>query len=294
MSGPLRRRFVFGAALALAPGSFAPRAGAQVKLPQESPAATLSLDVGVTTLTVAYHRPALHGRDPWKELGDTQVWRLGANEATTLTVTDPVSIGGTTIPAGSYALFAKVGRESWTLLVNKVAQQWGSYFYDAKQDLLHLDLKVAHVPSDAKRDWFTLALDPAGRDGAELAILWDDVKVVVPIKVDVDAIVAKRIDAALKSRAAKDWQTLLQVAQYWCKRKEQLPAALDLIDQALAIEENAWTCEWKARILHELGDEEPAIPLVERALELSKGSNFPEGYRAGLRAVLKEWRGDGG
>jgi hypothetical protein len=290
MSGPLGERLVVAKLLALSIGWAAPRAPAQVKLPQESPAATLSLDVGVTTLTVAYHRPALCGRDPWKELGDTQVWRLGANEATTLTVTDPVSIGGTTIPAGSYALFAKVGKESWTILLNKVAQQWGSYFHDPKQDVLRLEVKVAHVPNEAKREWFTLALDPVGRDGAELTVLWDDVKVVVPIKVEVDAIVAKKIEAALKSRPPKDWQTLMQVAQYWCKRKEQLDLALDLIDQALAIEENAWTCEWKGRILHEQGDLEPAIPLVERALELSKGTNFPEGYREGLRALLKQWR----
>jgi len=290
MSGSSGRRLVVGIALALAPWCLAPRAVAQMKLPQESPAATLALDVGVTTLTVAYHRPALRGRDPWQELGDTQVWRLGANEATTLTVTDPVSIGGTSVPAGTYALFAKVGKESWTLLLNKVAQQWGSYFYDPKQDLLRLELKVAHVPNDARREWFTLALDPVGRDGAELTVLWDDVKVVVPMKVDVDAIVAKRIEAALKNRAPKDWQTLLQVAQYWCKKKEQLDVALDLIDQALALEENAWTCEWKGRILHEQGDVEPAIPLVEKALELSKGTNFPEGYREGLRTLLKQWK----
>jgi hypothetical protein len=284
------RRLVLRIALVLAPWCFAPRAVAQVKMPQESPAATLSLDVGVTTLTVAYHRPALRGRDPWKELGDTPVWRLGANEATTLTVTDPVTIGGTKVPAGTYALFAKVGKESWTILLNKVAQQWGSYFYDPKQDLLHYEVKVARVPKEARREWFTLALDPVGVEGAELAVMWDDVKVVVPIQVDVDAIVAKRIEAALKNRAPKDWTTLMQVAQYWCKRKERLDEALDLIDQALAIDENSWTCEWKGRILHEQGDVEPAIPLVEKALELTKGTNFPEGYRDGLRALLKQWK----
>jgi hypothetical protein len=290
MSGHSVHRLVVATLFALASWWLAPRASAQLKMPQESPAATLSLDVGVTTLTVAYHRPALRGRDPWQELGDTKVWRLGANDATTLTFADPVSIGGTVVAAGSYAVFARVGKESWTILLNKVAQQWGSYFYDEKQDLLRLEVKVAHLPTDAKREWFTLSLDPVARDGAELAILWDDVKVVVPIHVDVDAIVAKRIESALKNRAPKDWQTLLAVAQYWCKRKERLDEALDLIDQALALDQNPWTCEWKGRILHEQGDLEPAIPLVEKALELCNGTNFPEGYREGLRVLLKQWR----
>jgi hypothetical protein len=89
--------------------AFAPRAPAQVKLPQESPAATLTLDVGVSTLTVSYHRPALRGRDLMKDVAAAgPVWRLGANEATTFTCSYPFTIGGQALPAGTYALFARV------------------------------------------------------------------------------------------------------------------------------------------------------------------------------------------
>src|SRR5262245_2421267 len=102
---------------------------APLKLPQSSPAARTSLDVGTTTIEIAYHRPALRGRDVWKALGDTkQVWRLGANEATTISFADPVTIAGKELPAGRYALFARVGGkpgEKWTLLLNKNPQQWG-------------------------------------------------------------------------------------------------------------------------------------------------------------------------
>jgi hypothetical protein len=295
---PPRLRAVVSAVLVAAFAS-GPRAVAQpaqpLKLPQESPAATLSLDVGVTTLTVAYHRPALRGRDPWKDLGSAPVWRLGANEATTLTVTDPVSIGGKTLPAGSYALFARVGKEQWTLLFNRVAQQWGSYFHDEKQDALRFDVKVEHVAKELRREWFAIALDPAGRDGAELSVAWDDVRVVVPIHVDVDAIVEARIERTLKDLSPKDWDTRIAVAKYWCNRKENLEKALDLADEALTIDENPWTCEWKGRLLRELGDLEPALPLIEKALTLASapGSNFPEGYREGLRVLLKEWREGG-
>ena len=105
---------VVAAAVALAAASaFAPRAAAQMKLPQESPAATLTLDVGVSTLTVSYHRPALRGRDLAKDLAAAgPIWRLGANEATTFTCSDPFTIGGKALPAGTYALFAKVSRSA--------------------------------------------------------------------------------------------------------------------------------------------------------------------------------------
>ena len=273
---------------------FAPRAPAQMKLPQESPAATLMLDVGVSTLTVNYHRPALRGRDVMKDVAAAgPVWRLGANEATTFTCSDPFTIGGKELPAGTYALFAKVEAERWTFVLNQVAKQWGSYFYDEKKDVARFEVKVERAPKPARREWFTIALDPTGADGAELSVAWDDVRVVVPIRIDVDAIVSKRIDEALAKAGPKDWSTRLQVAQYWCKKKEKLDAALKLIEEAHAIESNAWTCEWKGRILHELDDEEPALPWIERALEKSKDPSFPEGYREGLRSLMKQWKAEG-
>jgi tetratricopeptide (TPR) repeat protein len=221
------------------------------------------------------------------------VWRLGANEATTFACSEPFTIGGKPLPAGTYALFAKVEAERWTFVLNQVAQQWGSYFYDEKKDVARFEVKVEHVAKPAKREWFTIALDPVGADGAELAVAWDDVRVAVPIQLDVDAIVGKRIDDALAKAGAKDWSTRMQVAQYWCKRNEKLDAALKLIDDALAIEQNPWTCEWKGRILHALDDEEPALPWIEKALAKCEGTNFPEAYREGLRTLMKQWKKEG-
>jgi tetratricopeptide (TPR) repeat protein len=271
--------------------ALSPCAKGQLKLPQESPAATISLDVGVSTLTVSYHRPALRGRDLAKDVAAAgKVWRLGANEATTFTCSDPFTIGGKPLPAGTYALFAKVEAERWTFVLNQVAQQWGSYFYDEKKDVARFDAKVERVEKAAKREWFTIALEPAGAGGAELAIAWDDVRVAVPIRVDVEGVVAKRIEEALAKVGAKDWTTRKQVAQYWCTRKEKLEPALKLIEEAVAIEQNPWTLEWKGRILHELDDEEPAIPWIEKALAKCEGTDFPEGYREGLRVLIRQWK----
>lgn len=254
-------------------------ARAQLKTPQESPAAKTSLDVGTTTIEVSYHRPALRGRDVWKELGNTAadtVWRLGANEATTLSFTDPVTIAGKEIPAGTYALFAKVGARKtgvdapWTLLLNKNSRQWGACFHDDKQDLLRFEVKPTPA---AKREWFSIQLDPKDDRTATVSITWDTVQVAFDLEVDVDRIVAQQVEKTLKSLDPKDWDTRLVIVKYWVGRRERLEEAL----------------EWNARTLHELGETESALPLLERALQDSKGKT-PQGYQDGLSRLLAEWQ----
>ena len=268
-------------------------ARAQLKTPRESPAAKTSLDVGTTTIEVSYHRPALRGRDVWKELGAGDVvWRLGANEATTISFSDPVTIAGQAVPAGTYALFAKVaagkpaGDAPWTLLLNKNARQWGAYFHDARQDLLRFEVKPAAAP---RREWFKIDLDPKGERAATVTIAWDTVALAFDVEVDVDRIVAQQIERTIARLEPEDWDTRLVIVKYWVGRKERLAEALALIEAAVAIEANFWTLEWNARTLHALGETEPALPLLERALRDAKGKT-PQGYQDGLAKLLAEWQ----
>src|SRR5689334_825471 len=97
-------RASFAAVLVCAAAS---AAAAEIELPAPSPPASLSQTVGVTKITIDYHRPGVKGRKIWGGLVPyDKVWRLGANEATTLTFSDPVRIKSRELPAGSYALFA--------------------------------------------------------------------------------------------------------------------------------------------------------------------------------------------
>ncbi len=262
-----------------------------LKVPQSSPAAKTSLDVGTTTIEVTYHRPALRGRDVWKELGGSDlVWRLGANEATTLFFADPVKIAGKEVPAGTYALFAKVGAKgaaSWTLLLNRNSRQWGAYFHDDKQDLLRFDVKTTAVP---KREWFAIALDPRDDRTATVTITWDTIQVAFDVEVDVDANVARQIEKAIQALDPKDWETRLAIVKHWVGRKEHIDDALDLIEAAVAIEANFWTLEWNARTLHEQGDVEAALPLLEKAIVSAKKGGPPQAYVDGLVKLLADWQ----
>ena len=107
----------------------------------QSPAGSASGAAGAAKVTIEYHRPSVRGREIWGGLVPYgQVWRLGANEATTITFSAPVKVEGKDVPAGTYALFAIPGKDKWTFIVNKNAKQWGAFKYQQSDDLLRFDV----------------------------------------------------------------------------------------------------------------------------------------------------------
>ena len=142
-----------------------------------SPHETVSADVGGDKITISYGRPYLKGRKVGNEVAPYgQVWRLGADEATKITVTRSTTIeGGPVLSPGSYSLFAIPGPDKWTLIVNKVADQWGAFKYDQSQDLGRFDLNVQHPSSPAEQ--FTITLTTASNNTAKLTLAWGDASV---------------------------------------------------------------------------------------------------------------------
>ena len=139
-----------------------------------SPHADATAALAGKKIAVSYGRPYMKGRAifgglvPWG-----QVWRTGADEATTFTTEGDVVIGGLKVPRGEYSLFTIPTEKQWTLVVNKVSKQWGSFDYDEKQDLGRTPMKVAAAAAPAEQ--FTIVLDaPADKAGkATLKMSWD-------------------------------------------------------------------------------------------------------------------------
>ncbi|MDQ6810158.1 MAG: DUF2911 domain-containing protein, partial [Verrucomicrobiota bacterium] len=122
----------------------APTAFAQTDLglPDKSQAALVKQRVGVTDITIAYHRPLVNGRKIWGGLVPFgQVWRAGANENTTFEVTDPVLVEGQPLPKGLYGLHMIPNPDSWTIIFSKAATSWGSYTYNQAEDALRVNVK---------------------------------------------------------------------------------------------------------------------------------------------------------
>jgi hypothetical protein len=137
-----------------------------------SPHEQASITIAGKKVTIDYGRPFKKGREifgglvPWNE-----VWRAGADEATTLTTEADLTIGTLQVPKGTYTLFLLPTQKGWTLIVNKVAKQWGAYSYDAKKDLGRVPMKVA--PSATPAEQFTITLEAQGTSGANLKMAWD-------------------------------------------------------------------------------------------------------------------------
>ncbi len=118
-----------------------------------------------------YSSPRLRGR---KMVGGNnpygQVWRLGANEATTFVTGADLTVGGQDVPAGSYTLFAIPNPDKWTLIISKKTGEWGTDYAGAGEDLARVDMKVSQLPS--KLENFTITFAPSG-SGCTMNADWD-------------------------------------------------------------------------------------------------------------------------
>lgn len=148
-----------------------------------SPHETVSLDLGGKKISISYGRPYLKGRhlgDPMAPYGS--VWRLGADEATKLTTTASLSIPHAfTLAPGSYSLFAILQPDRWTMIVNKVADQWGAFSYDQSQDVGRFDLPVKHLSQPVEE--FTISLAKSAADIARATFAWDRASVSTDLKI---------------------------------------------------------------------------------------------------------------
>jgi hypothetical protein len=143
---------------------------APAKMPEDkskrpSPPAVVKTTVRGTDVTIDYSRPSLKGRAAFGEkspLAPTgEVWRTGANEATTFTVSKDVKIEGQALPAGTYSLFTIPGPTEWTVIFNKTAKQWGAYEYKAADDVLRVKVKPKPLTQPAEQ--FTITADKSGK-----------------------------------------------------------------------------------------------------------------------------------
>jgi hypothetical protein len=146
-----------------------------------SPNAGVSQTIGVTEVTISYGRPAVKGRTIWGELVPYgEVWRTGANEATTISFSNDVLIEGKKLAAGTYALFTIPGQDDWTMIFNKTAKQWGAFRHDPAQDALRVDVKPKAAPQE---EWMSFSFNGLSGDSAQAVLRWE--KLAVSFKIQV-------------------------------------------------------------------------------------------------------------
>jgi hypothetical protein len=145
-----------------------------------SPPASAMCDLGGgKTVKTDYSSPRMRGRKIYGDLVPFgEVWRTGANEATTFVTSADVVVGGKTVPAGSYTIFTVPGADKWTLIVNKKTGEWGIPYKYESDELARVDMTVSKLPAPVEN--FTIAYDKSAH-GCTLRVDWETTRASVGI-----------------------------------------------------------------------------------------------------------------
>jgi hypothetical protein len=314
----LRRLFPSAAAALALAACFCVLAQAQgLRAPRPSQKASVMQTFGVTDLTITYSRPAVKGRKIWGDppagapagtatLDDARkraegavivpyghVWRTGANEATTFTVTDDVLVNGQPLKAGTYSLHTIPGPAEWTIIFNSDPGQWGSFSYDEKKDVLRVKAK----PETAAEPQELLAfqIDPVGESSARVNIRWEKLTVPFTVEVkDVKALTVEKMRATVAAAKADDWRTPLQAANYVFTNNltANMEEAMQWLDKSLKTKETFGNLYTKARVLAGTGKAADAVAAGEKALQIARepNSGVDPLSIADLEKRMAEWK----
>jgi len=149
-----------------------------------SPKAMVEQTVGFTEVTIEYNRPGVKGRTIWGGLVPYDVvWRAGANEATKITFSTDVKIDGKKLKAGSYSFFAIPTEKTWTLIFNKVANQWGAFEYNDVEDALRIE--VTPMQNICWQEWLAFTINKSSDKKAVVMLEWEKLKVPFNIEVEI-------------------------------------------------------------------------------------------------------------
>lgn len=175
---------IFIIALSLLIGLFIPEdLNAQDKKEEVrvSPKAELMQTIGFTDVKIIYSRPGVKGRAIWGKLVPyNAVWRAGANEATKIIFSTDIMVEGKNLKKGSYSFFAIPGKNEWTLIFNKVADQWGAFEYNESEDALRI--KVKPQKGDWE-EWLAYTITKTSDKTAVIKLEWEKLK--IPFKIEV-------------------------------------------------------------------------------------------------------------
>ena len=252
-----------------------------------SPACTVSQELGISKLDIAFARPAVKGRKVWGALVPYgEVWRAGANSATILTLSHAAKVAGKEVPAGSYSFFVLPGEKAWTLILNRQAKQWGAYAYKKEEDLLRWEVTPQAGPFLEYLDYRVIPVD-SGNAIVELG--WEKLRVSFPVAFDTKAIYWAHLEATLQKAPDSDWVPWYQAAKYCQEQGIEAQKALAWIETSLKIGDSFWNHETAARIYRDAKRLPEAIAQLQKAIELSKTGGAPKAYTENLEKELAAW-----
>ena len=258
----------FFSILAICAGMAATSLSAQIATPAPSPAASFTQTVGLTNIEVSYSRPGVKGRTVFGDLVPYgQVWRTGANAATTISFSDDVTVEGKPVKAGKYALYTVPGKDSWSVMLYSDLSLGGNVGgYDESKEVVRVSVSPVAMPYSAES--FMIAMDEIQNESALLMLIWDKTMVPVKIGVSADDKVIAAIERTMGGPSANDYY---QAAVYYYSTDRDMDQALAWINTSIEKGNNRfWVVTAKARILGKMGKKAEAIATSREAMKMAE------------------------
>jgi len=277
------KRFWFGLAFvtgALCAGS----ARAQLSLfdlPRVSPHALVSQRIGLTDITVEYHRPAVRGRRIWGNLIPyNKVWRAGANENTTVAFSTRVTIGGRQLDAGTYGLHMIPGKPYWIIVLSRAYRSWGSFTYDPAEDAVRITVMPKTCPHQER---LLYTVEDITDTSARVVMRWEQLQVSFEVQVNTPDVVVSSLREQLRGLQRFTWRGWYEAAEWCAHNNTNLDEALGWIERSIHMMPNFSNYMVKALLLDRLNRSDEAEPVREAAL---KTASEPEIVSFGTDLIM--------
>jgi hypothetical protein len=252
-----------------------------LRVPRLSQGAKITQVIGLSEVTIYYHRPGVKGREIFGGLLPyDSVWRAGANEPTLFTFSDEVTIEGKKLPAGTYRFVTFPGKKQWTVVFNSEVKNWGT-MYDAQYDVM----KFTVTPeSGANEEWMSFSFTDLTPSSARVVLAWEKVKIGFKIEFNT---------AGKLGLSVGTWQILNSAARYSLTEKVFPTEAMSWVERSIAMDKNPTNLGTKAELLAAAGKVKEAIAAAEEAITVGKTKDAKfETSRGGqgLAKLISDWK----
>jgi len=268
--------FLFGAVFAL---------DAQIKTPAPSPFCKVEQKVGLTDVTIEYSRPGMKGREIFGSLVPYgAMWRAGANKNTKISFSDDVTINGSELEKGTYAIFIKPAADSWEFYFYTDSNNSGTpkEWDDAKVALkTSSDVQAMPMPMET----YTIDVGDLKSDGAVISFLWENVWVPLELGLSTDDAVMASIE---KTMAGPDWYGNYQAARYYLENGKDLDKAMTWMKKSIDGEggKKFWVQRQMSLLQAKMGDYKGAMATAKKSMELAEAAGNNDYIRMNKESLM--------
>lgn len=259
-----------------------------VTLPRLSQKASISQQIGISTISITYHRPLLRKRDMHKRIAPYgKVWRAGANENTIIELSHATKVAGQDLAAGKYGVHIIPNKDEWTVIFSKNYTSWGSYFYKKEEDALRIKVKPETI---AYRESLTYEFTESKAQATTVSLLWGTTKISFDISVDVPAVVVANLRKEMRDLPVYFWQGPYLAAKYCHDNSVNLDEALTWINRSIGIKKNFQNLFTKSQLLAKAGKKDESKATKKDAFDIAQEADLIQyGYAMG-KEVTKAQR----